>query len=402
MKPARLSRARRRDDRRGIALLFVISTLMLLSVLVTDITYAARVRFLSAVHTRDEARAQWLANTGVNVYRLVLTANRQLAKSGFAQQLAAFGVNAGDALWQMIPFINTGLLRMIAGSGGSVDEEDLQAAAQDGAVPDEIVEKSREGTGTRFGNRNFLDFDGDFSASVRGEDCRINVNALAGRAAETLPRDTPTGQQIYGLLAGEENEAFLRDRGLERWDLVDNLADWVDADNTGVGGRGGYEDDSYNPLPSHYVATNARFDTHAERRLVDGWQDEVFDRFADQLTIYGSGKVNINCADDAVIKGLLKAYATRALTDDELTRIVGDLRAAMLLSTFPNGNAFVGWVRANANLEPRPEMAQAVSTSTQVFTITSTGQVGDATATITAVVDYSGSNEGRVIYWQVD
>ncbi len=395
--------ATRRRDRRGVALLMVVTTIMFLAVLVTDISYGARVRLLAATHERDEAKAYWLANTGVNVYRLILTANRQLKDSSFASQLAAFGINAGDALWQMVPFINTGLLRMIAGSGGSgPDEDELAEAAQTGEVSEEIVEKSREGGGSRFGNRNFLDFDGDFSAEVRGEDCRINLNAFATRGPETVVQDTPTGQQLYGLLSGEENEQFLRERNLERWDLINAVADWVDADNTVGSGRGGYEDDATNTLASPYLSKSAKFDTPQELRLVPGWGDDVYDRFAEQLTIYGSGKVNVNCADDDVIKGLIKAYATRAMTDDELDRVVSDLRAYMSLATFSNGRAFADWVKANANVEPKADMAAAISTSTSVFTVKSTGQVGDATATITAVVDYTSSNEGSVLYWRVD
>ncbi len=396
------ARPRARRDRKGVALLFVITTVMFLAVFVTDIAYGARVRFLAATHERDEAKAYWLANTGVGVYRLILTANKQLAKSGFAQQLASFGINAGDALWQMVPFINTGLLRMIAGTGGDPSEDELAEVAQTGQVSDEIAAESREGTGTRFGNRNFLDFDGDFSASVRGEDCRINVNSLALRNPETPVQETPAGQQIYGLLSGEENEQFLRDRNLDRWDLINDLADWVDTDNTVGSGKGGYEDDLYNTLASPYLAKNAKFDTLQELRLVRGWQDDVYDRFGEQLTIYGAGKVNINCADDAVLKGLLKAYATRALTDDELDRILADLRAYMTMATFANGKAFADWVKTNGNFEPKGDLASAVSTSTNVFTLTSTGLVGDATTTITTVVDYSSSNEGQVIYWRVD
>jgi hypothetical protein len=47
-------------------------------------------------------------------------------------------------------------------------------------------------------------------------------------------------------------------------------------------------------------------------------------------------------------------------------------------------------------------MASAITTTTKVFTITSTGVVGDATATITVVLDYSTSTQGSITYWRVD
>lgn len=396
-------RARARRDRGGIAILVVIATLMFLTVLVTDVTYGARVRYLTAAHERDEAKAYWLAQTGVNVYRLLLTANKQLASnSSVSSMLEMAGIAAGDALWQMVPFISTGLLRMFSG-GDNVDDEELQDFAQTGQVSEEVEEESREGTGSRFGNRNFLDFDGDFNAEVKGEDCRFNVNQLANVATGTNVQESAVGQQIYGLLSGEENEAFLRERNLERWDLVYNLLDWVDADTNVSSGRGGYEDEFYNSLPSPYLSKNAKFDTQEEIRLVQGWQDDVYERFGAQLTINGSGKVNVNCADDDAIKGLLRTYWTRAYSDDELDQIVEQLRTYQAMSAFKKPTEFVNQLKnGSPAYEGKNDLANAISTSTTMFTITSTGQVGDATVRITAVVDYASSDEGSIVYWRVD
>ncbi len=386
---------RRRGDRRGIAIIVVIGTIMFLTALVTDISFGARVRFLTAVHERDEAKAQWLALTGVNLYRLVLVADKQLSSNTMFQSMGL-----GATLWQTIPFINTGLLRMFLASDGDVEEEDVASFEQTGEVSEKIREESVEET-TRFGSRNFLDFDGDFQAEVRGEECGINVNALASRSTDERPEDTSTGKQILGLMTGEEPEAWLRDRNLDRNDLIANLADWVDADNIVASGKGGYEDDFYNNLPSPYIAKNARFDTRAELRLVEGWQDDVYDRWAEQLTIYGSGKVNITCADDIVLSGLIKAHVLPVPADTEIERILADMRSWMSMDSFTSGSQFATWLK-DQGLQVDDALASAVTTKTKVFTITSTGQVGDATAKITAVVDYTSSSEGTVLYWRVD
>lgn len=387
---------RRRGDRKGIALIVVIGTVMVLTALVTDITFGARVRFLAAVHERDEAKAQWLALTGVNLYRLVLVANKQMGNLSILREMGL-----GDSLWQTIPYINTGLLRMfVAADGGDVEEDELAAFEQSGEVSEEVREESAEET-TRFGSRAFLDFDGDFMAEVRGEECGINVNALSTRSSDDRPEDTSTGKQLIGLMSGEENDMWLRDRNLDRIDLVSNLADWVDADNIVASGKGGYEDDFYNGLPSPYLAKNARFDTRAEIRLVEGWQDDVFDRWGESLTIYGNGKVNITCAEDVVIAGLIKANTTRIPTDSELERLLADMRNYMSTASFKDGRDFVSWLE-NQGLTVDSDLANEVSVKTNVFTITSTGQVGDASARITAVVDYTSSSEGTVLYWRVD
>lgn len=393
---------RRRQDRRGVALLMVIGTLMFLTVLVTDIGFGARVRFLTAVHERDEQKAYWLAQTGVNVYRLILTANKAIAKNSmFASALEAYGVPAGDALWKMVPFINTGLLRMLAG-GDSPDDEELEEFAQTGEVSEEVREESREGTTSRFGNRNFLDFDGDFSAEVRGEDCRINVNTLGDIGSGEDWQTKAVAVQLYGLLSGEENEQFLRERNLERWDLIGNLKDWVDADGNVSSGRGGYEDDHYNTQRWPYLAKNADFDTWEEIRMVEGWQDDVFERFGSQLTIYGGGKVNVNCADDQVLIGLLKAYGGGTMSDDELKNLLSLFKEATALSPPKDANA---WVEAltNVGFPATSDLKSVIGTKTETFTIVSTGTVGDANSRITSVVSFSGSTAGgQVKYWRVD
>ncbi len=389
------ARVRRRGDRRGIALIVVIGTIMFLTALVTDISFGARVRFLTATHERDEAQAYWLAVTGVNLYRLVLKANKEM---GDNPMLAELGL--GDSLWQTIPFINTGLLRMFIASDGDVEEDELATFEQTGEVSEEVREESAEET-TRFGSRAFLDFDGDFMAAVEGEECGINVNKLAARSADDRPEDTTVGKQLVGLMSGEENDQWLRDRNLDRLDLIGNLADWVDADTNVSSGKGGYEDDFYNSQPQPYLSKNARFDTLTEIRLVEGWQDDVFDRWGEQITIYGSGKINITCADDVVMAGLLQAHLTPRPTDSEVAAIIALVRDYASTASFRSGADFVDYLK-NQGFTPDSELANEVGIKTNVFTITSTGTVGDATVQITAVVDYTSSGEGTVLYWRVD
>lgn len=401
MKARRLSRLRRREDRRGIALMVVIATVMTLTVLVTDITFGARIRFLAAAHEQQEAQAYYLARSGISIYRLILTANRQIARN---QQLKPFleqmGIPPGDALWKTIPFLNTGLLRMMLVSDeGDLDEADAEAFAQSGQVSEEVAEQSREEGGSRFSGRNFLDFDGDFAVTARGEDCRMNVGLFANKSAAQAPQETAIGMMLFGLLSGEENEEFLRDRNLDRWELIGNLADWVDADNVVSSGRGGYEDAFYNRLDSPYLAKNAPFDTLQEIRLVEGWQDDVFDRFGPALTIYGAGKVNVNCAEDDVIKGLLKAYVA-GMTDPLAEQIVQLLREAQAVTAFGSGKAFVDWLTGQGYTVD-PALANQVNISTTYFTLTSTGQVGDATVKITGAFEYK-NDQGKLLYWRVD
>ena len=98
-------RSRRRS---GVGILLVITIIAIMSVLVSEILYTARVRMLTAYHQSERSKAYWLAKSGINIYVLILAANKEMGKSSLIQQ---FGL--GDSLWQMVPNLNTSLMRML-------------------------------------------------------------------------------------------------------------------------------------------------------------------------------------------------------------------------------------------------------------------------------------------------
>ena len=127
------SRGRRRR-RSGIALLVAMSTILVLTVVVTELTYTARVRFVLAAHEKERAQAYWVSQTGINIYKLLLTANKEMEKNSAMGSVAgSFGINLGDALWQWVPVINTGLMRMLFAAGGDAgagNDEDTVVDAE--------------------------------------------------------------------------------------------------------------------------------------------------------------------------------------------------------------------------------------------------------------------------------
>ena len=179
-------------SRAGVALLMAITSIMFLTVIVTEITFGATVRAQLSVHERDEAKAEGIALTGVQIYRLILLASKQMGADANLQSLSAsMGINLGDALWQMIPFINTGLLRMVFVADGQVDEDDIEEFQEEG-LDEETIEESRESSALK---RNFLDFDGDFFAEVTDEDSRIFVGSFKATTYTELLED-PVAMQL--------------------------------------------------------------------------------------------------------------------------------------------------------------------------------------------------------------
>lgn len=395
--------ARRRGTRRGVALLMVITCIAFMTVLVTEINYAARVRLSMSAHARDESMAYWLARSGVGLYQLILIADKQLTgDGGVLSGLASAGFGS---LWEMLPAINTGLMRMFFVSGGSVNDQELEEFQAQG-LSEEQREESR--ADSRFADKGFLDFEGDFAAEITAEDTRINVNRLgsscpSGVCSAGELRLDDTALALFALMSGQEHDQWFYDRDLERWDLIANLADWIDQDTMRCTAQGGYEDSVYQRGDSPYRAKNGKFETYQEIRLVEGWQDEVFQRFGGELTIHGDGKININTATPEMMAALLKAHLTPTPSDFEVERIQQQLADYTMILSWTKPKEFGDWLQSNGYEVRDPKaLTSSVKVRSTVFTVTSVGSVGDTAVTITAVLDFSSSGQGRVRYWRVD
>lgn len=388
-----------RDSRAGVALIMVIAAITLMTVITTEIAYAATVRLKLAAHHRDEVAAEALAATGVNLYRLILMASKQIGRNPMIIEYGAmFGVNA-DTLWQMVPFINTQMMRMVFVTDGDMDEEEA-ARMQTEGLTDEEREASREG------RRNFMDFDGDFSASIEDEARRVFVgNLRAASTAELL--ELHQAQELQGLMSSEESHQFFLDNDLDKLELIANLVDWTDADETRLY-QGGDEAAMYDKLDFPYKPKNAPFDTIQEIRLVEGWHlDSVWERYGQHLTIYGGGKVNVNTAEFAVMRGLMMAYLEGYANDTFVDEVTGKIIAARSLPIllggvhFSSAQHFAGWVEQNLGVSLRDDINQAVTVESETFRVLATGEVGESRVEIMAIIDYSKDQTGQILYWGI-
>jgi hypothetical protein len=109
----------------------------------------------------------------------------------------------------------------------------------------------------------------------------------------------------------------------------------------------------------------------------------------------------VNTADDEVVTALIKAYVQPAPSDAECFRIMEQMREYMLFATFKDGKDFAEWLKTKG-YTVGDELQQQIGDSSKTFRITSTGMVGTTIVTTTAIVDYTESNDGNVVYWRVD
>ena len=75
----------------------------------------------------------------------------------------------------------------------------MESFKQDGRVSEDVMEQSREGG--IFNDRNFLDFNGDFSAEVQDTESKIDISQMANENG-TL-QESPTAQRLFALMGGE-------------------------------------------------------------------------------------------------------------------------------------------------------------------------------------------------------
>jgi len=100
------------------------------------------------------------------------------------------------------------------------------------------------------------------------------------------------------------------DYSLIGYGLVPAIIDWTDSDDKVTllpfikHENSGAESAYYGNLETPYRCSNAQFAATEELLLVKRITPQVFERIRDYVTVYGNGKININCASKRVIESL--------------------------------------------------------------------------------------------------
>jgi general secretion pathway protein K len=134
--------------------------------------------------------------------------------------------------------------------------------------------------------------EGTYSVRVNDEESKININL----ASREVIRGLLTNIGLYSMKADSISDAIM---------------DWRDADDAAM--LNGAESDYYMGLDNPYPCKNSTFHSLEELLLVRGVTPEILygenqveggDGLIDHLTIYGRGKVNINTANENILRSL--------------------------------------------------------------------------------------------------
>lgn len=421
--PVRLPGRTQRGAPHGVALLMVMLALALMSSVVTDLGANEMVRYRLASNDRDSVKAEALAESSVNIARLLLA--MQSAVQPCLTMVAGLGVPLpANTFWQLVPLDSELLKGLTSGELQTTIGLDVSAAVEERRTKLDAQKEERlaawdadkEGAGKgpfEPPEGGFGAFDGTFKAEIQDEEQK--AASLRGWSAAVGPACFAYAQRLFRVFQPERYDFLFEDRDgqgnrTDRYELVANLYDWIDPNQDQTDGRadvatwcrgaGGSED---SPYSSGYKVQpkNAYFDSTAELRLVRGITDAHLRAFGDQISIYGEGKTNILSAPLSTIEALIYGCAqpgdpivqspqwmTETLQLWQEWKSLGPLGGGG--ASTPDG--FLAFLDTRG-LAVIPECKDQMTTESRNFTVKASATVGDVTRTITTVMRVYGSAE---------
>jgi general secretion pathway protein K len=295
----RLAARRRRRGQRGVALIMVLGTLTVLTVMLTEFQDETSAELGSAMSARDSVRAEYAARSAVNLTRLLIAAEPTIRTAVAPLFLLMGGAPPQIPVWEY----SDAVLGAFGDSEGS--------SAFQGITGLNLAE------GRNLGMEN-----AGFRIQVVDEDSKINLNLAAHPGSQQR-----IAEQILGLFGNDPMDPMfskLDDQGdlADRATICSALIDWADPDEkleacdprAAEQASTGAEDGYYQLLPKPYQRKNAGFDSLEELHLVRGITDDLYDRFfvpdpddpsRRNVTVWGQGPINVNTANPGTLLALI-------------------------------------------------------------------------------------------------
>ena len=437
---------------RGVALLLVLVGLAVLGLVANEIRYNSIVEIRLATNQRDDLRAHYLARSGVGLSRLMLkfqkqmdqvqipnfasmlgpladiAAGKPLDPSKLADAISGKGGAAGGGapssmslqLWRMAKIDCYMLQQMIA-------EEDPKKGGLSPAKSSKKFEFDDENPelAQAQSKRQFGGFEGCFSTVLSDEEEKINVSKLnapqLSAQVALIQTIAAFGDKKYEFLFEKEDSNRVK---VVPTDVIIAMRDWLDEDEVGtqlnLSGQGdpfakGFSDENYNydKFDPRYRAKNAGFDSMDELYLVHGVNDRFMAAFGDKLTVFPdqNSKQNINTDDPVLLELAIRAIADPARPDPRLQdplfidTLIKKIRTARVFAMFGMSvTDFVNIVQSagvatNSTITNNAQNNRFIGDKSNTYRIRVTGEAGDVTRTITAVIRLD-DGLGRLVYWK--
>ncbi len=277
-----------RRSERGVALLMVLAALAVMIPFTTTFNLDAKVDWQGSVNTADKVKARNMQRGALRLSVLMFELQRMV----FNQKQFREFVGGQMDITQVAPY-----LMSIFGS---------QDGAQ--ALGDFVgMDTSALGDLSLGG--------GGFEVRVEAESGRINVNCLNKSDSKGSKVQSQTATMLAQLMAPSlYDPLFEEDKAdgqtYRRTDVLSSIVDYIDDNRSSfdplrMETGGGAERYRYTELYDPYQPRNARLDSLEELQLVEGIDDDWVAAFGDELTVYGSCKINVNFASARQIAAVL-------------------------------------------------------------------------------------------------
>jgi len=351
-------------NKKGVALILVISSISMLSMMMVEFTFNSQINFKISKNFQNSLKAQALARSGVYFAMLELKVHKMIKDNPIVKQIPGFNAGMLDMIWQF-GFIYPPIASKKAtfGTGKEIEE---------------LTQKSK--------------IDGKITAQIFDEGSKINLNDLEN--IQTRPAVIQQLDTIFEQKKASDEEFFRKYRDLRFTDLINNIVDWIDKDRDRVGG--GDEESYYGRLPIHYQSKNTPLDTVSELALIEGFDDEtIFDLLLPHITVYPTGGINVNTADSIVLLSLSPDF-----TEDDVKKLIEDRQK---MGSFKDKNAFIKYCEEKLFKKIDPKLN--LKTDSTIYSIESTGEVGGTSQMAHVVVDTSKTGADgapQIVYWNMN
>lgn len=445
-------------NKKGVALLVVLSAVAVLTTLAVDFAYNTGVSYNLASNERDRLKSFYLAKSALNFMMLELKFDRSVRQIIQQQNLGQYlGASAQIPLCQQFP-MSTALIRAVflggevPGLSKQANEEDEETRGKEGGNEGPVggteseIEDFQKKTSVAQESiaEEFLSFEGDFDAECADESTKINLNGfsglsvMAGAEGSASPFDQYK-QFLFKFLSNPQYELLFKEADVKVADVVNNIGDWIDLNtevNDASGRIGGLERAIYDKQNLKYPVRNGKLITLLEAYLIDGVVDDWFAPLMDNFTVYGDDRVNVCTSTEDVVENLIRRYVDstpglpplRLEDPAEMTRLVNAVVTACSSGGFGDQlkqqistalNDAIGALAAgqeSTQTTPPPAAGQTsqpgaqsntgfaalISTESRFFSLKLTGQVKDNIVRIKTIVDVKEQDpkKWKFMYWR--
>lgn len=198
----------------------------------------------------------------------------------------------------------------------------LSSKKQEKTGTDGKVEKLKKNRGADTHKKNrssgsWMPSNSSYSTRIGDRNCEVQISDESGKInVNTITDDTRAG--FVKFLTAYKMKELVAET------ITDSILDWLDEDD--LHHINGAEKSYYATLQEPYEPKNGPFESIEELALVKGITPQIFELLRDHLTVYGSGKININFASREVLLSVPAMTQEMAETIVQLRKKKGKIK----------------------------------------------------------------------------